>query len=368
MIKKLKNLAVLFFTSLFLFTSLEASWITKKSDESKEIKKEIKKEKKQKSKWIKLKKKENKQEYKKEDKKITKEVKSWITKKLKKNKHIASINDLPNDAIYFTGSNETKEILFYGYVVPDKTSDLIDGYHKTSKGFGYFNDGKTTCRIGSTVLFVEPEELTARVSGNCTNGINFRGKTSQTQNAGWGQAKTHDGEILNFNFNNNKNKIAKIFDNNVKSAKNSERFFERQIAPKDNKKIVLKPNGKYYALLIGNSLYDAKGWDQLVSPVNDITEIKKILDKSYKFEKIFMIKNGTKKEIFNGFKELAKLTTTNDYVFIYYSGHGETRAEQAYWIPKDGSSEWGNGDWININDIQVFIQNEIVPYFIMGTS
>ena len=60
-----------------------------------------------------------------------------------------------------------------------------------------------------------------------------------------------------------------------------------------------------------------------------------------------MIKNGTKKEIFNGFKELAKLTTTNDYVFIYYSGHGETRAEQAYWIPKDGSSEWGNGDWIN---------------------
>ena len=45
MIKKLKNLAVLFFTSLFLFTSLEASWITKKSDESKEIKKEIKKEK-----------------------------------------------------------------------------------------------------------------------------------------------------------------------------------------------------------------------------------------------------------------------------------------------------------------------------------
>ena len=82
-----------------------------------------------------------------------------------------------------------------------------------------------------------------------------------------------------------------------------------------------------------------KKWDQLMSPINDITEIKKVLDKSYKFEKIITVKNGTKKEIFNAFKKL-KLTTTNDYVLIYYSGHGETRAEQAYWIPVDGSSEW----------------------------
>ena len=66
-----------------------------------------------------------------------------------------------------------------------------------------------------------------------------------------------------------------------------------------SKKILLEPNGKYYALLIGNSIYNDKNWDQLVSPVNDITEIKKVLDKSYKFEKIITVKNGTKKEIFN---------------------------------------------------------------------
>ena len=93
-------------------------------------------------------------------------------------------------------------------------------------------------------------------------------------------------------------------------------------------------------MLIGNSKYDDNGWDQLVSPENDIDKIEKVLNKSYKFEKIITVKSGTKKQIFNVFKELSKLTTTNDYVLIYYSGHGETRAEQAYWIPKDGSSEW----------------------------
>ena len=55
-------------------------------------------------------------------------------------------------------------------------------------------------------------------------------------------------------------------------------------------------------MLIGNSNYNDNGWDDLVSPVNDITAIKAILDKSYKFEKIMMIKNGTKKEILKLFK------------------------------------------------------------------
>ena len=66
-------------------------------------------------------------------------------------------------------------------------------------------------------------------------------------------------------------------------------------------------------------------------------------------------KRETKKEIFNAFKKLSKLTTTNDYVLIYYSGHGQTRATQAYWIPKDGSFNWGNGDWININELNIFL-------------
>ena len=54
MLKNCKRIGALLFISIFLFSSVEANWITKKSDKSKEV---IKEEKKQKSKWIKLKKK-----------------------------------------------------------------------------------------------------------------------------------------------------------------------------------------------------------------------------------------------------------------------------------------------------------------------
>ena len=339
-------LLVLFLISTTTVVNSETSWITKKSDKTKvEVKKEKKKS------WIGKKKKKNKKEYKNEEKEITKDVKSWITKKTK-DKYIASIDDLPNGAIYFTGSNLTKDLLFYGYVIPDETSKLTDGYYETSKGFAYFDDGKTTCKIGSTVLIVIDGEVTARVSGECSNGIKFSGKTSQTQNTGWGSAKTSDGENrFDFDFNINKLEIAKLFEEN----KTTTTIVERKIAKKSKKKILLKPNGKYYALLIGNSEYDDDRWDDLVSPVNDINAIKKVLDESYKFEKILMVKNGTKKQIYKAFQDLSKLTTTNDYVLIYYSGHGKTKATQAYWIPKDGSLKWGNGDWINVNELNIFL-------------
>ena len=74
----------------------------------------------------------------------------------------------------------------------------------------------------------------------------------------------------------------------------------------NNKNIKLEPNGKYYALLIGNSKYD--NWDNLVSPENDVREIKKVLDQSYKFEKIIHVDNGTKKEILTALEELSLIT------------------------------------------------------------
>ena len=354
MLKNSKNFCVLILSSIFLFSSVEASWITKKDKSSKEVIKENK----QKSEWIKLKKKEikkkNKEEFKKEEKKITKEVKSWITKK-SKDSHINSIDKLPVSEIYFTGVSNESDRPFYGYINPDINSKKINDRYETSKGIVYFNDGKTTCKIGTTVLDVTLGRVIARISGKCSDGISFHGSFTETKkNVAIGTAATNKGESFIFNLNYDKKFIANLFEKNKKESVQT-RVVERKLTPKQSKKILLKPNGKYYALLIGNSIYNDKNWDQLVSPVNDITEIKKVLDKSYKFEKIITVKNGTKKEIFNAFKELSKITTTNDYVLIYYSGHGETRAEQAYWIPKDGSSEWGNGDWININELNIFL-------------
>ena len=353
MIKNSKNLFILLFlSSIFLFPSVEASWITKKDTSSKEV---IKEKKKQKSEWIKIKKKEikkNKEEFKKEEKQITKEVKSWITKK-SKIKYINKIEDLPLDAIYFTGSNETKDLLFYGFVKPDKNSELIDGYYKTSKGIGFFNDGKTTCQIGSTVLIVDLGELTARVSGNCSNGIKFTGKTSQSKNSGWGQAKTSDGkERLSFDFNVKKKEIAKIFDNNKKFDRPN-----RIPTTPSNDILDLKPSGKYYALLIGNSNY--KKWSSLTSPKNDVEAISKILKNDYNFEKVITLINGDKNQMFNAFTELSKITSDKDYVLIYYSGHGELRSNQRYWIPINGGKNYDPANWVNLSDIEGFITSEI---------
>ena len=187
---------------------------------------------------------------------------------------------------------------------------------------------------------------------NCKKGLKMTGGYRQNNKIGTGDGETRNGNKVYFEFFQSKNlAIAKL--NDFRDVET--RVVERQLPKKKQEKILLNPNGKYYALLIGNSNYDDKGWDQLVSPVNDIAEIEKVLNQSYKFEEIITVKNGTKKDIFNAFKKLSKLTTTNDYVLVYYSGHGETRAEQAYWIPKDGSSEWGSGDWININELNIFL-------------
>ncbi len=343
---------VFIFLGAITFAQSETSWIKKKSEKDKKIK--ILDEKKEKSTWIKKKIKENKKEYIKEEKKITKEVKSWIKKKTK-DKYLKNIDELPDGAIYFTGTNQMRDILFYGYVVPDINSKLINGYYETSKGFGYLNDGKTTCKIGSTVLIVLDGEVTARVSGECANGMNFVGKTTQNKNSGWGSAKTKDGkDRINFDFNIAKTEIAKIYNQSVDFAE-KQTLISRKIVPKLKKKIILEPKGKYYALLIGNSNYKDEGWDDLVSPVNDIRAIKNFLDDKYYFEKIISVENGTKKEIYDAFKKLSKLSTTNDYVLVYYSGHGQVKAQRAYWIPTDGSENWGNGDWINISELDIFL-------------
>lgn len=348
---KIIAISILIFFSTITFSQSETNWITKKKD--KKVL-EDKTEKTTSTSWIKKKKKEikeNKKEFKEEEKKITKEVKSWITKKTKDD-FIQDVKGLPDNAIYFSGYNEYKDILIYGYVFPDSSSELLENkFYKISKGFAYFNDGKTTCKIGSEVLAVIEGDLTSRVSGKCKNGITFTGKTSQNETSGDGYATASDGNKFFFNFDLNKTKIAKLYDDNSLDTET----VTRKLPSRKKQKILLEPNGNYYALLIGNSKY-SNGWESLVSPVNDIEAIENVLEKSYKFKQILTVKNGTKKDIYNAFQELSKITTTNDYVLIYYSGHGQVKSEQAYWIPVDGSKDWGQGDWINIMELDIFLR------------
>tara|TARA_E500000178_G_scaffold130754_1_gene130562 strand:- start:4117 stop:5631 length:1515 start_codon:yes stop_codon:yes gene_type:complete len=370
MIKKLLLIIVIFLGAI-TFAQSETSWI-KKKDKTEKVDK-VKKVEKKSSSWIK--KKEVKENKKKLKEKV-KESKSWITKKSKekvkdikeKLKKHESLAQLPKAELYFAISIDPSENedarYIYGYINSDKKSENSKRFkfknkvfYSNSDGIAFFDDNKTTCQIdvlkdevfgelkGKAIIKCKSEEILAA-------DINFEnnGKT---------------GKGYNIVFKGGLSGVMEFFDTKTKTIAKLENYkieetqlVERKLPTRSNKKIFLKPNGKYYALLIGNSKY-SNGWDNLVSPTNDIREIKKVLDKSYKFEKILMVENATKKEIYQSFQKLAELTTSNDFVFIYFSGHGKTRAEQAYWIPTDGSKKWGNGDWINTNEVTIFLREEI---------
>ena len=344
MFKKLL-LIIIVFLGLITFAQSETSWI-KKKDKSEKIEKVEKKS----SNWIKKKIKENKKEYKKEEKKITKEVKTWIKKKSKV-KYIVNIKDLPNDAIYFQASNASRSSLIYGYVLPDTDSKLINGFYETSKGFAYFNDGKTTCKVGSTVRFASLlGEVMSQISGECSNGIKCTGSTTQEGNSGSGSAKTADGKERYFvDVNTTKTEIAKIYLKNERYQKLLIANGSQEAEPQEI--IKLKPTGKYYALLIGNSDYDNKGkYDDLKSPKNDVIKLSKLFKSKYNFEKVITGIDVTRDEFFDKIDELKDLVTDNDYVLIYYSGHGEKVENERYWIPVNGSKN-NKRNWFNVDDL-----------------
>jgi len=370
MIKIIRSLLIVIFITSFSFqANSETSWITKKDDTKKTLVKKTE-TKSKKSEWIKKKKKEKEKEKKviKKVKEKIKESKSWITKKSKKEKKIIKknlkkyydVNSLPKADFYFAAKifpkNENEEFVYlYGYVNSENSSATFqyenNTYHANSNGVAYFEDKKTTCEVNSRagVLF---DSMKGDVVLSCTNNLTITGDFKQDGESGKGTGGTTNKNEVIFEFSTLKNDaIAKLefYKEDTKT------LITRSLpAPRNNKNIKLEPNGKYYALLIGNSIYN--NWDNLTSPSHDIKGIKEVLDKSYKFEKILTVNSGTKKEIFKAFRDLSKLSTENDYVLIYYSGHGQTKAEQAYWIPKDGSKEWGNGDWINTNELNIFLK------------
>ena len=127
---------------------------------------------------------------------------------------------------------------------------------------------------------------------NCSNNLTITGDFKQDGESGKGSGGTTKKNEVIFEFYSSKNDAIAKLDLYKKDKKT---LITRSLpAPRNNKNIKLEPNGKYYALLIGNSKYD--NWDNLVSPENDIKEIKKVLDQSYKFEKIVSVYNGTKKK------------------------------------------------------------------------
>ena len=113
-------------------------------------------------------------------------------------------------------------------------------------------------------------------------------------------------------------------------------------------------NKKYYALIIGNSEY--KHWDNLVSPTNDIDVIAAVLKDKYNFEVPILLKNADKASIEEAFFKMNKILTEDDYLLIYYAGHGDKNPsiQKAYWIPTNAGSSFDR-NWISTSFVTEMI-------------
>jgi len=80
---------------------------------------------------------------------------------------------------------------------------------------------------------------------------------------------------------------------------------------------------KKIAILIGNT-YEKNIKYTLHSSDNDIIQIKNLLIEKFNYieNNIFILRNSTKKNILNLFKNIIKNINSDDQIFFYFTGHG----------------------------------------------
>ena len=351
----------LIFTILIVFMfvntdqSIAGSYITKKSDVTKEEKK-LKKE------YIKKKKKvekENKIEFIKKKKKLTDKAKSWITKKslTSLEKYYTNINELPKANFYFFAKNEDG-VTYIGYLKDDKTSKILtkDGINikKEQKGKAYLVDGKVICNVHSTITSFQVINsvvlATKDFNLGCTKGSTnekILGQLLQTGNSGNGDIYTENWTVGNLK----EQFVVQIFKdkkNTLLALSKSEE--EREVVATLPAEVQITDE-KYYALIIGNSEYEDRRLDDLKAPANDAKALDDILKTKYNFETKLLL-DATREEIIDGMQEMVTKLNREDNLLIYYGGHGMYVQEQeiGYWLPIDAHKE-KRSTWINTQSI-----------------
>lgn len=130
------------------------------------------------------------------------------------------------------------------------------------------------------------------------------------------------------------------------------------LSVRDNKKnierVVVKPVGKYYALLIGNSDYAIDDLD-LKQPVKDVQELHKTLTDYYQFdeENIILLINTDRDKIMKELYKLRQSLTKDDNLLIFYAGHGkwDDEIKQGYWWPVNVDPD-NPSNWLSNSDLR----------------
>ncbi len=104
-----------------------------------------------------------------------------------------------------------------------------------------------------------------------------------------------------------------------------------------------KSKRKYYALLIGVNDYADEKIESLDDPIKDASLLKEVITKKYTFEEedITFLKNPTFEEIIVEFDILSRKITPEDFLLIFYAGHGvfDEKTNIGYWLPSDASEK-----------------------------
>ena len=102
-----------------------------------------------------------------------------------------------------------------------------------------------------------------------------------------------------------------------------------------------KSSGKKYAILIGIEDYFDHKVPDLLTPIEDITEISRFLVDYYGYEKTFVAKNPTRNEFRKLFNDVAASLTEEDELLIYYAGHGvvDDKSQKGYWLFADADAD-----------------------------
>ena len=100
------------------------------------------------------------------------------------------------------------------------------------------------------------------------------------------------------------------------------------------------PSGTRRALIIGNDSYQDNNIQDLTTAVAGAAAMAEILQNKYGFETT-LLTNATRREIVTAFSELRRVQGEDDYVLIYYAGHGARSAQDesiTYWLPVEAQA------------------------------
>jgi uncharacterized caspase-like protein len=102
--------------------------------------------------------------------------------------------------------------------------------------------------------------------------------------------------------------------------------------------------GNYHALIIGNNDYQTL--PDLTSPVNDATDLARVLQQHYGFKTTVLL-NATRYQILSALNTLRETLTVDDNLLIYYAGHGELDEvnQRGHWLPVDAERD-STANWI----------------------